>query len=93
MVEKSRKIYLGINQTRTVNCTVVRANPTYIRYTINGLPSSIIQRTSGDQNQLHYTFDITPTSIEQFRPFNVTANNSIGSDTCSYELIHGGKFF
>ncbi|CAF0790556.1 unnamed protein product [Adineta steineri] len=91
VIEKSRKIYSGINQTRTINCTVVRANPTYIRYTINGLAPSIIQRPSGgDQNQLQYTFDITPTSIEQFRPFNVTANNSIGFDTCTYELIHGG---
>ncbi|CAF0752618.1 unnamed protein product [Adineta ricciae] len=90
VLERSRKIYIGINQTRTINCTVLRANPTYIRYTINGLPSSIIHRTYGDPTQMYYTFDIIPTSIEQFRPFNVTANNSIGYDTCTYELIHGG---
>jgi hypothetical protein len=92
-MEKSRKIYMGINQTRTINCTVLRANPTYIRYTLNGLSSSIIHRSYGDQNNLYYTFDITPTSIEQFRLFNVTANNSVGFDTCTYELIHGGKYF
>jgi len=93
VMEKSRKIYMGINQTRTINCTVLRANPTYIRYTINGLPSSIINRLYGDQNNLYYTFDITPTSIEQFRSFNITANNSVGFDTCTYELIHGGRIF
>ena len=91
VAEKSKKIYCGINQTRTINCTILQANPTYIRYSINGLPSSVLRRTYGDQHDLHYTFDITPTSIEQFRPFNVTANNSIGFDTCTYELIHGGK--
>lgn len=90
-MEKSKKIYSGINQTRTINCTVLRANPNYIRYTINGLPSSIIQRSHGDQNNLYHTFDLTPTSVEQFRLFNVTANNSVGFDTCTYELIHGGK--
>jgi hypothetical protein len=91
VVEKARKIYAGINHTRTINCTVARANPTYIRYTVNGIAPSMIRRTYGDQNGLFYTFDITPTSIEQFRPFNITANNSVGFDTCSYELIHGGK--
>jgi hypothetical protein len=91
--EKSKKIYSGINQTRTINCTVLRANPNYIRYTINGLSSSIIQRSNNDQNNLYYTFDITPTTIEQFRSFNVTANNSVGYDTCTYELIHGGRIF
>jgi len=91
VIEKSKKIYSGINQTRTINCTVLRANPNYIRYTINGLSPSIIQRTHGDENNLYYTFDITPTSIEQFRSFNVTANNSVGFDTCTYELIHGGR--
>ncbi|UJR33558.1 hypothetical protein I4U23_020998 [Adineta vaga] len=90
VLEKSRKIYLGVNQTRTINCTVIRANPTYIRYTINGLPSSIIHRTYSEPNQMYFTFDITPTSTEQFHAFNVTANNSIGYDTCNYELIHGG---
>ncbi|CAF1099907.1 unnamed protein product [Rotaria sp. Silwood1] len=90
VAEKSKKIYCGINQTRTVNCTVIRANPIYIRYSINGLSSSIIHRTYGDQHDFYYTFDITPTSIEHFRPFNVTANNSIGFDTCTYELLHGG---
>ncbi|CAF3667529.1 unnamed protein product [Rotaria sp. Silwood1] len=89
VAEKSKKIYCGINQTRTVNCTVIRANPIYIRYSINGLSSSIIHRTYGDQHDFYYTFDITPTSIEHFRPFNVTANNSIGFDTCTYELLHG----
>lgn len=91
MIEKSKKIYCGINQTRTINCTVQRANPSYIRYSINGLSPYVQRRTYGDQNELQYTFDITPTAIEQFRSFNVTANNSIGFDTCSYELIHGGK--
>jgi len=91
VIEKSKKIYCGINQTRTINCTVLRANPPYIRYSINGLSPSVARRTYGDQNSLQYTFDITPTSIEQFRPFNVTANNSIGYDTCTYELIHGGR--
>ncbi|UJR13684.1 hypothetical protein I4U23_000696 [Adineta vaga] len=90
VAEKSKKIYCGINQTRTINCTVLRANPSYIRYSINGLSSSVVRRTYGDQNDLFYTFDITPTSIEQFHSFNVTANNSIGFDTCTYELIHGG---
>jgi hypothetical protein len=90
VIEKSKKIYVGINQTRTVNCTVLRANPPYIRYAINGLSPSIQSRTYGEQHDLQYTFDITPTSVEQFRPFNVTANNSIGFDTCTYELIHGG---
>ncbi|CAF3615894.1 unnamed protein product [Rotaria sp. Silwood1] len=89
VAEKSKKIYCGINQTRTVNCTVIRANPIYIRYSINGVSSSIIHRTYGDQHDFYYTFDITPTSIEHFRPFNVTANNSIGFDTCTYELLHG----
>ncbi len=93
VIEKSKKIYSGINQTRTINCTVLRANPTYIRYTVNGLTPSIIHRTYNEQNGLYYTFDITPTSIEQFRSFNVTANNSVGFDTCTYELIHGGKIF
>jgi hypothetical protein len=93
VIEKSKKIYSGINQTRTINCTVLRANPNYIRYTINGLSSSIIQRSNNDQNNLYYTFDITPTTIEQFRSFNVTANNSVGYDTCTYELIHGGRIF
>jgi hypothetical protein len=91
VIEKSKKIYCGINQTRTVNCTVLRANPPYIRYAINGLSSSVQRRTYGDQHDLQYTFDITPSSVEQFHPFNVTANNSIGFDTCTYELIHGGK--
>ena len=91
MIEKSKKIYCGINQTRTINCTVQRANPSYIRYSINGLSPSVPRRTYGDQNELQYTFDITPTALEHFRSFNVTANNSIGFDTCSYELIHGGK--
>ncbi|CAF1573393.1 unnamed protein product [Rotaria sordida] len=90
VAEKSKKIYCGINQTRTVNCTVIRANPPYIRYSINGLSPSVIRRTYGDQHDFLYTFDITPTSIEHFRSFNVTANNSIGFDTCTYELIHGG---
>jgi hypothetical protein len=93
VAEKSKKIYSGINQTRTINCTVLRANPAYIRYTVNGLSPSVVRRTYGDQNTLHYTFDITPTSIEQFRPFNITANNSVGFDTCTYELIHGGRVF
>ena len=91
VVEKSKKIYSGINQTRTINCTVLRANPNYIRYTIHGLPPSIIKRSQSDQTNLYHTFDITPTSVEQFQPFNVTANNSVGFDTCTYELIHGGK--
>jgi hypothetical protein len=91
VIEKSKKIYCGINQTRTINCTVQHANPPYLRYAINGLSSSVIRRTYGDQHDLQYRFDITPTSLEQFRPFNVTANNSIGFDTCTYELIHGGK--
>ncbi|CAF3629286.1 unnamed protein product [Rotaria socialis] len=90
VVEKSKKIYSGINQTRTINCTVLRANPTYIRYSINGLSPLITRRIYDDKHDFHYTFDITPTSIEHFRPFNVTANNSIGSDACTYELIHGG---
>ncbi|CAF0926468.1 unnamed protein product [Adineta ricciae] len=90
VVEKFKKIYCGINQTRTINCTVLRANPSYIRYSINGLSPSVVRRTYGDQNDLFYTFDITPTSIEHFHLFNVTANNSIGFDTCTYELIHGG---
>ncbi|CAF3340991.1 unnamed protein product [Rotaria sp. Silwood1] len=90
VTEKFKKIYSGINHTRTINCTVIRANPTYIQYTINGLSPSIVHRTNGDQNNLQYTFDITPTSLEHFRSFNITANNSIGSDTCTYELIHGG---
>ncbi|UJR35932.1 hypothetical protein I4U23_028673 [Adineta vaga] len=91
VAEKSKKIYCGINQTRTINCTVLRANPSNIRYSINGLSSSsVVRRTYGDQNNLFYTFDITPTSIEQYHSFNVTANNSIGFDTCTYELIHGG---
>ena len=93
VLEKSKKIYSGINQTRTINCTVSRANPSYIRYIINGLPSSIIHKSFGEQNGLYSTFDITPTSIEQFRLFNVTANNSVGYDTCTYELIHGGRIF
>jgi len=91
VAEKSKKIYCGINQTRTINCTVLRANPAYIRYSINGLSSSVLRQIHGNQHDLQYTFDITPTSIEQFRPFNVTANNSIGFDTCTYDLIHGGK--
>ena len=90
VAEKSKKIYVGINQTRTINCTVLRANPKYIRYSINGLSSAVQRRTHADQHDLFYTFEITPTSIEQFRPFNVTANNSIGSEACTYELIHGG---
>ena len=91
VMEKSKKIYAGINQTRTINCTVARANPSYLRYTVNGLSSSVIRRTYGDQNGLFHTMDITPTSVDQFRPFNITANNSVGFDTCTYELIHGGK--
>ncbi|CAF2574513.1 unnamed protein product [Rotaria sp. Silwood2] len=90
VAEKSKKIYCGINQTRTVNCTVIRANPPYIRYSISGLSPSVIRRTYGDQHDFYYTFDITPTSIEHFRLFNITANNSIGFDTCTYELLHGG---
>lgn len=91
VIEKSKKIYCGINQTRTINCTVQRANPPYIRYSINGLSSSVVRRTYGDQHDLQYRFDITPTSTDQFRPFNITANNSIGFDTCTYQLIHGGE--
>ncbi|CAF1256280.1 unnamed protein product [Adineta steineri] len=90
VIEKSKKIYCGINQTRTINCTVSRANPNYLRYSINGLSQSVVRRTYGDQNDLFFQFDITPTSIEDFHSFNVTANNSIGFDTCTYELIHGG---
>jgi len=90
VLEKSKRIYSGINQTRTINCTVLRANPTYIRYTVNGLSPSIIHRTVNEQNNLQYTFDITPTSLNDFGLFNVTANNSVGFDTCTYELIHGG---
>ncbi|CAF2710923.1 unnamed protein product [Rotaria sp. Silwood2] len=91
VAEKLKKIYSGINRTRTIiNCTVTRANPTYIQYAINGLSSSIIHRTYEDQNNLHYTFDIMPTSLEHFGSFNITANNSVGFDTCTYELIHGG---
>ncbi|CAF0921735.1 unnamed protein product, partial [Didymodactylos carnosus] len=86
------KIYSGINQTRTVNCTVLRANPSYITFEIsNSLPNSIIRRINNEQNNdLYYAFEITPTNIEQFRPFNVTARNSVGFDTCTYELLHGG---
>ena len=91
VLEKSKRIYSGINQTRTINCTVLRANPTYIRYTVNGLSPSIIHRTVNEQNNLQYTFDITPTSLNDFGLFNVTANNSVGFDTCTYELIHGGR--
>lgn len=89
--EKTKKIYLGTNQTRTINCTVLRANPSYIRYTVNGLPQSVIQRTYDQQNGLSYTLDITLTSVRQFGLFNITANNSVGFDTCTYDLIHGGK--
>lgn len=91
VIEKSKKIYCGINHTRTVNCTVLRANPSYIRYSINGLSPAVQRRIYGDQNALQYTFDITPTALEHFHRFNVTANNSIGFDTCTYDLIHGGK--
>lgn len=91
VLEKSKKIYCGINQTRTVNCTVLRANPPHIRYAITGLSPSVIRRTYDNQNDLQYTFDLTPTSSEQFGYFSITANNSIGSDSCTYELIHGGK--
>lgn len=51
----------------------------------------MVRRTYDDHHDFQHTFDITPTSLEHFRPFNVTANNSIGFDTCTYELIHGGK--
>lgn len=91
VLEKSKKIYCGINQTRTINCTVLRANPTYINYEINSLSSTIVSQIYDDQHGFYYTFDIKPTSIEHFHSFNVTANNSIGFDTCTYELIHGGK--
>ncbi|CAF0738057.1 unnamed protein product [Didymodactylos carnosus] len=90
--EKSKKINSGINQTRTVNCTVLRANPPYITYEIsNSLSNSIIRRISSDQNDnLYYIFEITPTNIEQFRPFNVTARNSVGVPdaitNCSIEV-------
>ena len=92
VIEKSRKIYSGINQTRTINCTVIRANPSYLRYTVNGLSPSVIHRTYGDQHSLVYSFDIAPSSVEHFGFFNVTANNSAGFDVCTYELIHGGNF-
>ena len=91
VAEKSKKIYCGINQTRTINCTVLRANPKYIRYSIHGLLPSVHRRIFSDANDFFYSFEITPTSIDQFRRFNVTANNSIGYDACTYELIHGGK--
>ncbi|CAF3407139.1 unnamed protein product [Rotaria socialis] len=89
VAEKVKKIYSGINRTRTVNCTVIRANPMYIHYKIHALTPSLISKEYDDQNPSYYKFDITPTSIDQFRSFNVTANNSIGYDTCTYELIHG----
>ena len=80
-----------MNQTRTINCTVLRANPPYIRYSINGLSPSILRHVHANQHTFHYTFDIRPTSIEHFRSFNVTASNSVGFDKCTYQLIHGGK--
>ena len=91
VIEKSKKIFAGINRTRTINCTILRANPTHIHYTINGLSSAIISRTYQGSNGLYYSIDITPTSIEQFHSFNITVNNTIGFDTCTYELLHGGK--
>ena len=91
VLEKFKKIFTGINQTRTVNCTVLHANPPYIRYAINNLSPSVLRRTYGDNHDLQYKFDITPTSTDQFGVFSVSANNSIGFDTCTYELIHGGE--
>lgn len=91
VAEKAKKIFVGINQTRTVNCTVLEANPNTIHYAIQGLSPNVQRRIHATENDLLFTFDLTPTSIEQFRPFNITANNSIGIDTCSYELIHGGN--
>lgn len=61
-----------------------------VHYTVTGLSSSIITRTHAVQKNQYFTIEIMPTGLEQFHSFNITANNSIGNDTCTYHLIHGG---
>lgn len=90
--QKFRRVNARINSSIIINCTVIRANPFNIQYTVNGLPPSIIRYAGVDATGSHYSVEIMPTSIEHFHSFNITANNSVGSDTCTYQLLHGGKY-